>query len=274
MRLLERSPGPSHASGGAGEGQLPSRRRHFFDRARRRNSSPHGRRVNRRTALLAVSAGLAVVVLAGVAMWAWSMLRPRTADELFAGITMTAAVNESSLSATQAIADFGVEEGVRMVPVRIVEDMVLELQLSADRDVTFAAAPRLCLTGPFWNPLDAGLSDRCWGDPDVNDALRAAMPAAAAGTVTLRAGSPVVVRVPIARGDARCDYPPGDWLLEVDAEPVIDGQAQPRQDIAKAPIMIPWDVDGALPWHDNSDTRFCSFTAAVYSRQGEPQIDR
>ena len=229
--------------------------------------------VNRRTVLTAVVAGLAVLVLAGVALWGWSVLRPATAEELFDGIEVSASVEQSSLGATQAIADFGVEEGVRMVPVRIVEDMVLELQLSADRDVTFAAAPRLCLTGPFWNPLDAGLSDRCCGDPYVNDALRAAMPAVA-GTVTLRAGSPVVVRVPIARGDARCDYPPGDWLLEVDAEPVIDGRAQPRQDIAKAPIMIPWDVDGALPWHDNSDTRFCSFTAAVYSRQGEPQIDR
>jgi hypothetical protein len=161
-----------------------------------------------------------------------------------------------------------------MVPVRIVEEMVLEVELSAARDVTFTAPPRLCLTGPFWNPLDAGLSDRCWGDPDVNDPLRAAMPADPSGTVTLRAGSPVVLRVPIARGDERCDYPPGDWILEVDAEPMIDGQAQPRKDIADVPIAIPWDVDGALPWHDNSDTRFCSFTAAVYTRQGEPKIDR
>jgi hypothetical protein len=230
--------------------------------------------VNRRMDLIAVVAGLAVVALAGVALWAWSALRPATADELFDGIEVSASVDQSSLGATQAIADFGVDEGVRMVPVRIVEDLVLELRLSADRDVTFAEAPRLCLTGPFWNPLDAGLSDRCWGDPDVNDALRAAMPADATGTVTLRAASPVTIRAPIARGDERCDYPPGDWLLEVDAEPVIDGRPQPRRDIAKAPIRIPWDVDGALPWHDNSDTRFCSFTAAVYTRQGEPQIAR
>ena len=104
--------------------------------------------------------------------------------------------------------------------------------------------------------------------------MRAAMPADPSGTVTLRAGTPVAIRMPIARGDERCDYPPGDWLLEVDAEPVIDGQAQPRMDIAKAPITIPWDVPGALPWHDVSETRFCSFTAAVHTRQGEPQIDR
>jgi hypothetical protein len=230
--------------------------------------------MNRRTVLLAIAAGLAVVALAGVALWAWSALRPGTADELFDGIEVTANADESALGATQAIADFGVEEGVRMVPVRIVEDLVLEVELSAARDVTFTEPPRLCLTGPFWNPLDAGLSDRCWGDPDVNDHLRAAMPADPSGTVTLRAGSPVVLRVPIARGDERCDYPPGEWLLEVDAEPVIAGQAQPRQDIAEVPITIPWDVDGALPWHDNSDTRFCSFTAAVYTRQGEPLIDR
>ena len=230
--------------------------------------------MNRRTALLAVVAGVAVVALAGAALWAWSALRPATADELFAGIDVTATVDESSLGATQGIADFGIEEGVRMVPVRIVEDMVMDLRLEAGRDVTFAAPPRLCLTGPFWNPLDAGLSDRCWGDPDVNEALQAAMPADPSGAVTLRAGSPVEIRVPLARGDERCDYAPGDWLVEVDAEPLIDGQVLPRRDIAKAPMTIPWDVEGALPWHDNSDTRFCSFTAAVYTRQGEPQIDR
>jgi hypothetical protein len=230
--------------------------------------------LNRRTAVIAVVAGLAVIVLAGVALWAWSVIRPRSADELFDGITVTANVEDSSLSATQAIADFGLEEGIRMVPVRIVEDMVLEVELAAERDVTFAAAPRLCLTGPFWNPLDAGLDDRCWGDPDVNEALRAAMPADASGAVTLRASSPVVLRVPLARGDARCDYPPGDWLLEVDAEPVLDGAAQPRKDIAAVALTLPWDVPDALPWRDNSDTRFCSFTAAVYTRQGEPQIDR
>ena len=230
--------------------------------------------VSRRTVVIAVVAGLAVIALAGVALWAWSALRPATAEELFRGIRVSASVDESSLGATGAVADFGIEEGVRMVPVRIVEDLILDLELSAARDVTFTAPPRLCLTGPFWNPLDAGLSDRCWGEPDVNEALRTAMPPDPAGTVTLRADSPVAIRVSIARGDERCDYPPGDWLLEVDAEPVIDGRAQPRTDIAQAPITIPWDVDGALPWHDNSDTRFCSFTAAVYTRQGEPQIDR
>ena len=230
--------------------------------------------MNRRTAVIALVAGLAVVVLAGVALWAWSVLRPPTADELIEGVTVTASVEDSTLGATQAIADFGLDEGIKMVPVRIVEDLVLELELASEHDVTFAAPPRLCLTGPFWNPLDAGLEDRCWGDPDVNDALRAAMPADASGTVTLRAGSPVTLRVPLARGDERCDYAPGDWLLEVDAEAVIDDAVQPRQDIADVPLTLPWDVPGALPWHDNSTTRFCSYTAAVYTRQGEPQIDR
>jgi len=230
--------------------------------------------VNRRTAVIALVAGLAVVVLAGVGLWAWSVLRPPTADELIEGVTVTASVEDSTLGATRAIADFGLEEGIKMVPVRIVEDLVLEVELASERDVTFAAPPRLCLTGPFWNPLDAGLEDRCWGDPDVNEALRAAMPADASGTVTLRAGSPVTLRVPLARGDERCDYAPGDWLLEVDAEAVIDDAVQPRQDIADVPLTLPWDVPGALPWHDNSTTRFCSYTAAVYTRQGEPQIDR
>jgi hypothetical protein len=230
--------------------------------------------MTRRTTLVAIAAGLAVVVLAGVALWFWTALRPATADELFDGIRVTASVDDSSLGATQAIADFGIEEGVRMVPVRIVEDLVLEVQLATDRDVTLAAPPRVCLVGPFWNPLDAGLSDRCWGEPDLNEVVHEAMTADAGGTFTLHAGAPLELRVPISRGDERCDYPPGDWLLQVDGEPVIDGQVQPRQDIAEVPLTLPWDVPAALPWHDNSETRFCSFTAAVYTRQGEPRIDR
>jgi hypothetical protein len=230
--------------------------------------------VNRRTAVLAVSAGLAVVVLAGVALWAWSALRPATADELFGGITVTASVEGSSLGATQAIADFGLEEGIRMVPVRIVEDLALVVRLETPRDVVLAGAPRLCLTGPFWNPLDAGLDDRCWGDPDLAALLAQAMPADADGRVTLRARSPVVLRTELGRGDERCDYPPGDWLLEVDAEPVVDGVTLPRQDITEVPLTVPLEEEGALAWRSNSDTRFCSFTAAVYTRQGEPTIDR
>jgi hypothetical protein len=228
--------------------------------------------VNRRTAVIAIAAGLAVVVLAGVALWAWSALRPATADELIDGITVTASVDESSLGATQAIADFGLEEGIRMVPVRIVEDLALEVRLETPRDVVLAGAPRLCLTGPFWNPLDAGLDDRCWGDPDLEGLLTEAMPADANGRVTLRAGSPVVLQADLARGDERCDYPPGDWLLEVDAEPVVDSVTLPRQDIAEVPLTVPLEEDGALAWRSNSDTRFCSFTAAVYTRQGEPEI--
>jgi hypothetical protein len=237
--------------------------------------------LNRRTAVVAIAAGLAVVVLAGAALWAWSALRPRspdeqaaTARELFDRIEARVTIQDSSLGATQAIADFGLEEGVRMVPVRIVEDLVLEVRLETQTDVTLADAPRLCLTGPFWNPLDAGLSDRCWGDPDLAGLLAEAMPAGADGRVTLRAGSPVALRANLARGDERCDYPPGEWLLEVDAEPVIDGVTLPRQDIADVPLTIPLEKTGALPWRSNSDTRFCSFTAAVYDRQGEPPIDR
>ena len=228
--------------------------------------------MNRRTAVLGIAAGLAVVVLAGVTLWAWSALRPPTADELFEGIEATVTVGNSSLGATQAIADFGIEEGIRMVPVRIVEDLALEVRLQTPRDVTHAGAPRLCLTGPFWNPLDAGLEDRCWGDPDLAGLLTEAMPADANGRVTLRAGSPVVLQANLDRGDERCDYPPGDWLLEVDAEPVIDGVTFPRQDIAKVPLTVPLEESGALAWRSNSDTRFCSFTAAVYTRQGEPEI--
>ena len=181
-------------------------------------------------------------------------------------------MDESSLGATQAIADFGLEEGIKMVPVRIVEDLALEVRLETPRDVTLAGAPRLCLTGPFWNPLDAGLSRSLLGRPGPRRiADRRACRADADGRVTLRAGSPVVLRANLARGDERCDYPPGDWLLEVDAEPVVDGVTLPRQDIAEVPLTVPLEEGGALAWRSNSDTRFCSFTAAVYTRRESPR---
>ena len=60
-----------------------------------------------------------------------------------------------------------------LVPVTVVESLALDVRLTADRDLVLAGPPRLCLVGPFAAPDDAGLIDRCWGDPDPGAALAA-----------------------------------------------------------------------------------------------------
>ena len=227
----------------------------------------------------AVTLLVAAVLVAGAGLWAWDAFRPLSADEqeraareLLGQIEVTAGVHGSSLAVTRAVADFGLEQGVRMVPVRIVEELTIALRIETDREIVLAGPPRICLVGPFWNPLDAGLSDRCWGDPDLGTLAAERLLADAAGRVVLRPGEPLSLEATLARGDERCDYAPGEWRLEVDALAVVDGTVQPRLDIADVPVELPLETGGRLPFRPNSDTRFCSYTAAIYVRQGEPSF--
>jgi hypothetical protein len=222
---------------------------------------------------------LLVAALAALVVAACAAPRQRTAEEraaaareLFAGINVTVTVDGSSLGAARTMADFGVGQDLRMVAVRIVEDLSITVRLEATSDVVLAGPPRLCLTGPFWNPLDAGLSDRCWGDPDLATVAAERFERDGAGHVVLRAGMPIVIEASLERGDERCDYAPGDWLLEVDAEPVVDDIAGTRLDITKAPLSVPFAGDDPLTLRPTSDTRFCSYGAAVYTRQGDPPL--
>jgi hypothetical protein len=170
------------------------------------------------------------------------------------------------------MADFGVGQELRMVPIRIVEELALTVRLEADRDITLAGPPWLCLTGPFWNPLDAGLSDRCWGDPDLAGLAADRFERNGAGRVVLRAGQPVEIEANLVRGEERCDYAPGDWLLEVEVEPVVGGIAAERIQVTKAPLPVPFDGDEPLVLRPTSDTRVCSYGAAVWRRQGDPPL--
>jgi hypothetical protein len=223
---------------------------------------------------------LLIAALAALTVAACQAARPpRSADEraaaareLFAGIDVSVSVDGSSLGAARTMADFGVGRDLRMVAIRIVEDLSVTVRLEAARDVVLAGPPRLCLTGPFWNPLDAGLSDRCWGDPDLATVAAERFERDPASNVVLRAGTPVVIEATLERGDERCDYAPGDWLLEVDAEPVVDGVAGTRLDITKAPLSVPFDGGELLTLRPTSDTRVCSYGAAVYTRQGDPPL--
>ena len=230
---------------------------------------------DRRNRAVVLVVAVAIVAMAG--LLAATVLRPRSADERHAAaldlaghLAVTAEVSASSLGVTHAVADFGVEDGVRMVPVRIVEELVLTVRIASDRDLVLAGPPRVCLVGPFWNPLDAGLSDRCWGEPDLGAIIASRLVPDPAGRLQLRAGQPIDVTANLARGDVRCDYAPGDWRVEVEGELVVDDVVQPRLGLAGAPVIVPLEAGGELPLRPNADTRFCGLATPVYRRQGEP----
>ena len=152
---------------------------------------PAGRRV--RVVVLA----MAVAAVAGVGFLTWSIAtsgsperRAAAARDLAAGIEVSVGVHAVSHRATLAIADFGIEEGVRLVPVRILDEIQLELRLESNVDVALAEPPRVCLVGPHWAPDDAGLSDRCWGEPDLGALLAAQLEADAAGSPATACRSP------------------------------------------------------------------------------------
>ena len=227
--------------------------------------------------MLVTTLTLAALATAALVAW-WAVQPPSPADreaasrELVGHIGITGSIADSSLAAARAVGDFGIEEGVRMVPVRLVEELAITIRIETDRDVVLASPPRVCLVGPFWNPLDAGLSDRCWGAPDLAVLVADLLPPDDAGQVTLRAGQPLVVEATLRRGDTRCDYAPGEWRLQVDAQPIVDGASGPRVDVADLPIPVPLESGGMLELLGNHETRYCSYGAAVYRRQGDPPI--
>ena len=224
-----------------------------------------------------IATGLLLVVgLAGVTAAAWVALQPRTpgerleaARQIAAGIHVTSTTTGSSLLATSAIADFGIGADVRLVRVRIVDELRLELRIQSDLEITLAAPPRLCLVGPFSAPDDAGLSDRCWGEPDLSSEL-AQRVETRDGRPSLAAGRPIDVSVTLRRGDVRCDYPPGAWQLEVWVAPVIDGVASEDVLATTASLKVPFVGSGPLTMAPRS--RYCGLANGIYQEQGEPDV--
>ncbi len=186
-----------------------------------------------------------------------------------AGLRVTASVEDLSLAAAGASADFGVEEEMRRINMRVVEELAVTVTLESQGDLVLADHPRLCLVGPFWNPLDAGLSDRCWGDPDLEDVVAAQLPTNGDGKPVLSAGRPLAVNATIRRGDERCDYAPGQWHLEVGVGPM---------DLPDVLMYVPYEnpivggFAGTLRLLPTDQTRLCSYPAAVYLRQGDPPV--
>lgn len=195
-----------------------------------------------------------------------------TALALVRGVTAEATVTDTALVAAGATADFGIEEGLRRVVVRVIDEMHVEVVIASSADLVLAEPPGLCLVGPFWNPLDAGLSDRCWGTPDLGQVAAEAWPTDSKGRTILAAGSPVTVAAQVARGDERCDYAPGTWTLEISVRPVVGDAAFGPIRTPDVQVRVPFDAEEALDLLPRSDVRMCSYPAAVVNRQGEPEL--
>jgi hypothetical protein len=236
-------------------------------------------RPSTRAARFAVGTMLVVIVIAGVAVLAWGNgpnrspeQRQSAARDVLAGVTVMLTVSTPSLAATRAVADAGGKDGIRLVRVRIVDTLTLGLRIETARDVQLAEPLRLCLVGPWSAPDDAGLSDRCWGNPDLSTLVAASVATDASGHPVLSARGPIAVRDALRRGEIRCDYPPGTWRLELSAVPLIDGVAVDRIELPVVLFDVPYEGDMALPLLPIMQSRYCGLADKVYAAQGEPGV--
>ena len=197
---------------------------------------------------------------------------PADEEELRSQLHVSAGVTGTTSAAAGAITD-SFESGVRRVIVRVVDELDLVIRFEADRSMTLPGSPYLCLVGPFWAPDDAGLSDRCWGDPDLAGIVASRIPDADGGTVRLQAGKSVVVTTRLRRGDVRCDYPPGTWHLEVAFSPPGTPAGPDRLALEDVVLEVPFDPDdGPLPLLKPGQSRYCGLANVVVREQGEPAV--
>jgi hypothetical protein len=220
---------------------------------------------------------VALTIVAAVVVWAAVGTRPPSpeqreaaARQLLSGINVSATMASSSLAAAHAIADFGLDEGVRLVLVRIVDGLTLELRIQTTSSVAFAEPPLFCLVGPFSAPDDAGLSDRCWGDPDLGVVVAGGLPHDQGDHPMFQADAPVTLSATLQRGDVRCDYPPGKWVLEIKVDPLVDGTPTGRRYLPEVGFEVPFATPDPLTLL--SQTRYCGLANVVYREQGEPPV--
>jgi len=233
--------------------------------------------VARRTRLAVIAA---LVVLAGATLW-WlsSSAPPRSpeqrreaaqtlADEIGGAVTVTGA----SFVATQATADLGISGGVHLVGVRILDELHLDLTIEARHTVALGSPLRVCLVGPYSAPDDAGLSDPCWGEPELGSLVAAQITSDASGHPQMEADPPIRLAVTLRRGDTRCDYPPGDWTLEITASPMVDGTPADPIHLAPVGVAVPFDRASALSFLPVNETRYCGLASVIHRDQGEPPL--
>lgn len=184
-------------------------------------------------------------------------------------LRVTPSVTGATLVAGHAIADFGAGKEIRLVRVRMLAEVRIEVRIESPTDVVLAAPPRLCLYGPNAAPDDARLEDRCWGDPDLTALLEPLLPKDPGGRPMLRAGQPIEIAATIRRSAARCDYPPETWVFETVVQPFIGGAAV-EPIYHQGVVEIPYTRDEALPVVERS--QYCGLASAVFREQGEPPV--
>jgi hypothetical protein len=190
-----------------------------------------------------------------------------------AAIVVTPSVSDSSLVATGAFADFGVSGGgARQVRVRIVDKMNFGLRIATTRELALAEPPVLCLVGPYSAPDDAGLESPCWGDPDLSSELQAELGQDSAGHYLLTPDQPINLAVQLSRGSQRCDYPPGEWQVELRLNPLSGGAASGARYLPDTPFDVPITQTGPLKLLPTTETRYCGLATAIVQQQGEPEV--
>lgn len=183
-----------------------------------------------------------------------------------AALQAVAVASGASLASAAAFAD-SLETGIRLVRVRIVDELEMGVMLLSETGVTLAEPPELCFHWFHAAPDDAGLESPCWGVPDPS-AVFAEQMARADGTWRLDPGGVVSNQVFMTRGGGRCDFPPGDWVLRVRYVPLVDGVAQePRY--VRAPFEVAYDPREVPRRLSLTETRFCGLASGIVRDQGE-----
>lgn len=219
--------------------------------------------------------GALLVGVVAVAIWQFAGSgspedRERAAIAGVAAVRASVTVHDASLLATRAIADFGVGAEVRLVLVRIVDELRIELRIDSPQDLVVASPIVACLVGPDAAPDDAGLEGSCWGEPDLGPLIAGQLTPDAAGHLHLEAGRTVAISVTLQRGDVRCDYPPGDWHLELRLDPVVTGIPMGPRYASRAFVTVPYEREQAVALV--SERRYCGLASRVFREQGEPSI--
>ena len=74
------------------------------------------------------------------------------------------------------------------------------------------------------------------------------------------------------RGTQRCDYPPGQWELELKLNPIVDGSAAGARYVPDTTFDVPISETGRLTLLPTTETRYCGLATAVFQQQGAPEV--
>lgn len=231
---------------------------------------------------LAIVAGIAVViVIAGIALWRGAppppppltaAQREAAAAEMVSGLHISTSVSDSTLAASKALVDFMMQNDTRLVLVRIVDVLDLEIRIETSQTIAFDAPPSFCLVGPDSAPDDGGYTSPCWGAPDLGGLIVAQLPTDPAGHPTFPGGDGSVLSATVERGGRRCEYAPGDWQLVIKGNPLIDGMPAGDRELAKVDFDVPWMNAEPLPFLEVRTVAYCGLANRIYREQGEPEI--